>query len=795
MSSSQRKYFPTLYLIITAVSGILMSTFKCNTVKRFNVYFFYIFIFTAAPAQTLPFHGIVIDSVTRLPISDTNVRLYETNEYRKSNERGYFRFILRRNAQYTISLRHFAYADFEQLIKIDSLSCDTIVFPLRSRIFQSDGIIVTSTRLSTETDKTPFPVTVKSSNTLVQNNTSTISDALKDSPGLSLVRDGSWETALSIRGLSRSNIIMLVDHSRIETANDIAGALSLFNPHDLERIETIRSSGGALYGSGALGGIVHLISKQASFSETTSLSGQINSEFSSVNNFRSQHIALESSTEHFASRFSGGFQRADNTVTPAGEIPNSQFTDFSLNGSIGFTPWTSQILNLSYQRFQAENAGISGGSPIAAAAIATYRLVRRELFSFEYLIQNIYHSVPSLALRISQQNITRNVEIFQSPAITLTPHAIHSTTSGQIESKISSSGNNLIVIGADLWQRTLVSKREKVNITNNTVTGERPIPESRFFSSGFFGQDEWHMIPERATVIVGARYDWIRISNTETRNPEYVITDGTFDPSPREQIILWKSGSSLNESWSGNAGVHYSLKENISVSILASTAFRSPGLEERFQYLTLGDGVHVGNPDLQPERSIGLNAGFLWSTDNSRIRIDIFLNTLRNLVADVPGIFEGSAAFIKQNISSARLYGYEVTGEQLFSPWLALTFSLSYVRGEDTDNKSNLPQISPFHGSTGFTLRNENIGSLTLIGSASARQHNTAAGEKQTSGYAVFNIESGSIPVTISQFSIVTRGGIQNIFNTDYREHLSTIRGRVASEPGRNIFLSITVRY
>lgn len=764
-------------------------------VNLFNVYIFTIFILsTISAAQSISVKGKIVDASTHLPVSAAEILLRETGETRKSDEQGYFQFQIDQNRSYTVSFKHFAYISSTHTITNDLTANDTIIIPLQSKIFQSDGIIVHSTRIRTDQDKNPFPVTIQTSNDLIQKNAVTISDALGNSPGLSVVRDGAWETAISIRGMSRSNIVMLVDNSRIETANDIAGALSLFNSHDLERVETIRSSGAALYGSGALGGIVHLMSKHAMFTDGFHYKSEFNSDYSSINNYQSQHIAIEGSSERFASRFSGGFRNADNTMTPAGEISNSQFCDFTFNGSIGLKMFDTHTLNLSYQRSQAENTGISGGSLFAATSKATYQLAKREIFGMEYQIPNISQSVSSISLRISQQNIVRNVEIIQTPTLTLTPHAIHATTSGQIESRMSIFENNFFVLGADIWQRSLVSKREKINSAAKTVTGERPIPKSKFFSAGLYGQNEWIIIPEKATLIIGARYDWISISNEETRNPEYVVTNGILNSSPANQIILWNDGTAQNKSWSGNAGIQYSLTDQIVFSFLTSTAFRSPSLEERFQYLPLGDGIHVGNPNLKPERSIGLNTGISWHTSEANLRTDFFLNTLTNLVADMPGTFEGSAAFVKQNISEARLYGYELSGEQLINSWSTLNFSLSYVRGEDTYNNVNLPQISPLHGNIEMTVQDQEIGSLSISAAASSPLNYTGLGEKRSSGYSLFDIDAASVPMTINQFSIILRGGIQNIFNAEYRNHLSTIRGTVTSEPGRNFFLSVAIK-
>jgi outer membrane receptor protein involved in Fe transport len=744
-------------------------------------------------SQTVPIVGRIVDATTIEPVSHSVIRLIETGEMQYSDENGRFQFTVRAGGGYTLSVHHLAYDDAQRSLLNDAHSGDTILIMVQPKLFRSNDMYIRSTRTSTDAGRGLFPGEAVSQSDLLRLQQPTLPDALRHSPGLSVVRDGMWETAISIRGMSRSNIVTLVDHTRIETANDIAGALSLINIHDLERVETVRSSGAALYGSGALGGIVHMTTKRASFTDDFQMKGEMNSEIASVNNCVSQYLAVEGSSERSAARISGGYRTAGNTKTPSGALPNSQFTDFHFSGSFGLRTTEHQVFRASYQRSQAENTGISGGSPIAASATATYTHIHRELFGLEYSILNIADAVPSLVVRLSQQQIVRNVEIVQTPALTLTPHAVHTTGSGSVESQIALAPDHSLVLGAEIWQRRLESKRERINTVNNTITGERPVPRSTFLSAGAYGQNEWVVIPHTGTVVFGARYDRISISNDKTVQPEYLITNGILNPAPSTQKVLWNSRTVANESWSANAGAQYSFLPTLQASLLFSRAFRSPSLEERYQYLTLGDGIHVGNPNLQPEQSVGVNAGVQWQTDNVTLRTDVFLNTFTNLVADVPGMFEGSAAFVKQNISHARLYGYEITGENRLSAMAACKYTLSSVRGEDTYNKTNLPFIAPIHGIIELILRHQESGSLSVVSSFHAAQNNTAFGERRTPGYAVFDIDAVSLPLRIRQFTITAHGGVHNIFNRSYRNHLSTLRGGVASEPGRNFFLSAAI--
>ena len=292
----------------------------------------------------------------------------------------------------------------------------------------------------------------------------------------------------------------------------------------------------------------------------------------------------------------------------------------------------------------------------------------------------------------------------------------------------------------------------------------------------------------------GARYDWIRVSNDKTYNPEYVITSGILRMNTADSTVLWNGGSTHDESWSGTAGLQYAVSSSVDVTFLASTAFRSPSLEERYQFLDLGNGtVQVGNPNLQPERSVCLNSGVRVHAADLNIHMDFFLNQLTNLVTTVPGVFEGRPALVNTNIGEARLYGYEISGEAGLTTRSVLKTSLAYVRGQDTHNHTDLPQITPLHGQVELSSYFPHTLTMSISCSGDASQENLASGELRSAGYVVVDINVVTVPWNVGQFSLTLHSGIQNVLNNVYQSHLSTLRGIMKEEPGRNLFLSLTV--
>jgi len=745
-------------------------------------------------SQTISLTGKVIDAATCQPVTQAIVEIIEIGKSKSTDEEGCFQYGKLSSGRYTISVRHVAYANAEYRIVIPLNQNDSIVVSLRPALFKSGEVVVRSTRTSSVTNNIPYPVDIEMSDRLLQFSNTTISDALNKVPGVTLVRDGTWETAVSIRGMSRSNIVSLIDNTRIETANDIAGALSLINMNDLERIETLKSSGSVLYGTGALGGVLHLVTKRPSFTDQIQMKAELTNSATSVDGGVAHYAAIEGSSDQCAIRISGGYRKAGNTTTPDGILSNSQYHDFSLTGSLGIKTVDEQSLFISYQRSQAEDTGIPGGSAFGATASVRYTLARRELFGLEYKIPNISSKLPLITFRMSRQEIDRNVEIIQSPIITVTPHAVHTTMSAQMESKIIPMTDHLLVVGAEAWERELDSRREKNLKSANKIIGERPIPSSKYFSGGIYAQDEWNILHSKLTMTLGARYDWIRVGNDKTLNPEYVITSGIMQSNTADSTVLWNSGSTHDESWSAGAGLQYFVNSYLDLTFLAATAFRSPSLEERYQFLDLGNGnVQVGNPNLQSERSICLNSGIHVHTNGVNIRTDIFLNQLTNLVATMPGTFEGRPAAINTNIGEARLYGYEISGEVELAEWSVVKTSLAYIRGQDIRNHTNLSQIAPLNGQVEWNGYFRRLGTINISCAGTASQENLASGETYTAGYVVVDVSFASVPWNIGRFSLTLHSGIQNLLNKAYQNHLSTLRGLIREEPGRNYFLSVTV--
>jgi vitamin B12 transporter len=88
-------------------------------------------------------------------------------------------------------------------------------------------------------------------------------EALRSLPGVSVSRSGTSAglTQVRIRGAEANHTLVLIDGIQANSATDGEFDFSDLSADDIERIEIIRGAQSGLYGSGAIGGVINIITK------------------------------------------------------------------------------------------------------------------------------------------------------------------------------------------------------------------------------------------------------------------------------------------------------------------------------------------------------------------------------------------------------------------------------------------------------------------------------------------------------------------------------------------------------
>lgn len=771
--------------------------------------------------QTLDLKGRVIDSKTDLPISGAYVFI-SSNHSTYTNSQGQFTMAEIPEGTFEIKISQLGYKMYSESITIKANS-NVLNVNLDPSLIELDEVLVITRKSEDYLKNSPYSELIISSEEINSKPLQSLAEILEDQPGIALLRDGIWGMEISIRGFNRENIVTLIDGNRILTSTDVAARLSMINLSDIEKIEIIKGASSSIYGSGATGGIINIITKSPSFNNRFALDGNFSTQFNTVNDLSVFTGSLSTGGSFWASKFSGSYRKANNTQTPLGELKNSQFEDYSFNGSLHFLTFTNHKFSLDYQIFRAEDVGIPGSSIFPNNANVRYPFEKRELVSAGYEIQNISKIFYKFYAKYSYQFIARNVENIPNTVqiipgsggtptrrvsvLKIAPAADHRSNNLLLQGNFLLADWNNLVFGIDYWDRKYMGNREKfqkievldsmglVINTTNRITGEKPLPNSTYSSLGVFAQDGISLIKDRLDLNLGARFDYINISGEETLNPLYEIVNGSLNNNPNGQRIIWNKTESNNSSFSTNVGLNYSINNLINVTLGLAYSFRSPSLEERFQYIDQGTLLRVGNPELEPEEGKNIDMGIRFYSNKAKIIYSIFYGYFDNLVSEISGTFEGRNAMIKTNIGQARIYGFDLSAEYNFYSNYVFYSTLSYVKGDDVTSGGNLPEIAPLNGTLGIKLNIDDWINTDISSTLFTKQGDVAKGELKTPGYAIFNLSISSMPIDFSSVKIRLFTGIDNIFDKAYRNHLSTTRGNLTIEPGRNLFAKLAIEF
>ncbi len=779
-----------------------------------------ILVYSAAFAQNATLKGTVSDSKTGESIEGAAVSL-DKGIITYTNDKGLFTFEGLNEGKYGVKISRLGYKPFSDTLEIHDSVYKKI--KLEPSPIEFDEVIVTTPRVDRSLRNSPYSELLFSREKIEKKPFESLPDLLKTEPGISLVSEGVWGTELNIRGLSRENVIVLIDGNRIATSTDVAARFSLVDMNDVENVEIIKGASSSIYGSGATGGIVNIITRSSRFSDNPSLHGNVSAGYNTVNISSGVSASLYGGGPVWSSKIAASYRKAGNIRTPAGELRNSQFEDYGLSADLSASPFTNHKINLNYQLFKALNVGIPGSFVFPSDADIRYPDEKRGFLSAGYEIRNLTSSFYKLLLKYSYQAIARNVEniphivqyipgtlTMQARRVTvlkITPEADHVNNNIQLQGNFLLYGENNLAVGLDYWDRNYKGFRKKyqrievlndqnevINTIEKTI-GEMPLPDSKYRDLGIFLQDDYLFIKNSLAFSLGARMDLINLQGEKTLNPVYEIVNGTINYSPAGQETIWEKKDINDKAYSANLGAKYSLNESLDLTLSLGYSFRSPSLEERFQYIDQGSYVRLGNPALKSERGRSADLGIRYYRINFKFVSSFFFNYFTDLVSEKSAVFENRPALIKTNIGKARLYGLDVSTDYNFYQDFVLYGTLSYVKGDDMTAGGNLSEIPPLNGNIGIESKLFEKLEAELSVDIFAAQNDIAPFEIGTSGYAVYNLSINIEPINISTYKLRIFAGLENIFDKNYRDHLSTLRGNITSGPGRNFYIKFAAEF
>ena len=267
-----------------------------------------------------------------------------------------------------------------------------------------------------------------------------------------------------------------------------------------------------------------------------------------------------------------------------------------------------------------------------------------------------------------------------------------------------------------------------------------------------------------------------------------------------------RSTSAGDTLLAGNVGLVWKPRETWDVSARLGSAERAPDPQERYFGLRRMGTDWVGNPALAPPRQTQLDLGGRYRSDRLTLdvtgwvaRIDGAITVVDGARLEmVPGVMNRHArTYINHD---TEMWGAEAAALAPLGANVALQAKVTWLRGardlapEAGVVDRDLPELPPLSGR--LALRWEPGRWYTeLEGVAATEQTRVDSGlqETETPAWQIANLRAG---IELGRFWLI--GGVENLFDRTYREHLSYQRdpfraGVAVPEPGRSF--SLTLRY
>lgn len=145
-----------------------------------------------------------------------------------------------------------------------------------------EPVVVTASRIE-QLQKDAIPsTTVITSETIQNKKLADLPSLLRSEAGIEFARTGGPGQVMSVfmRGVNSRQLLVIVDGVPIQDGNELGTPLILehLQPDQIDRIEVVRGNVSAIYGSGAMGGVIQIFTKQGTGKPTANVFAEYGSD-------------------------------------------------------------------------------------------------------------------------------------------------------------------------------------------------------------------------------------------------------------------------------------------------------------------------------------------------------------------------------------------------------------------------------------------------------------------------------------------------------------------------------------
>jgi vitamin B12 transporter len=613
-----------------------------------------------------------------------------------------------------------------------------------------EAVVVTATRSEAPLGQLAASVTVFDRETIERRQTPLVADLLRQAPGVAVFHTGGFgtQTSLFVRGGESNYNKVLLDGIPI---NEPGGVFYFNNltSENLERVELVRGSQSALFGSDAMASVVQLFTRR---SLTDGVQGRASLEGGGFGTFRgSGGVTGKNGPVDYS--LAGAGYTTDN------QAPNNEFTNSTLSGSAGFAITPRASLRV-IGRAELGDTGVPGqtafGRPDLDAAFTRHDGVIGVTFT-QQLTTGLRHQA-TYGLSLSNQHSSNLIE---DPAYTPTfeGHVAPFEFSDFLYDSRSDLRRHHLTYQAD-WRVPTTSGRAGTHIITGAFDfdGERARLEDQMAQTvanegrNNFGYTVQYQALWPRVFATGG----VRIEDNESFGTETV---------PRGSLA-W-----IAHTGTGTVG-------DTKLKTAAGLGIKEPTIAQSFS-----PPPFAGNPELEPERSRSVEAGVEQRLFHDRAKVDVtwFANRFRNIISTRTVSFN---PFRSQyfNIGLTRARGAEMSVELAPSREVRATAGYTFLASEIIESTAPTNPVfrvgswlfrRPRHSGFGEVAWTHDRLAVSLAGIFVGRRVDSDFSSLQPAivendAYALWDLRA-SYRVS-ALLSIV--GAVDNLGNADYMEPL-----------------------
>jgi iron complex outermembrane receptor protein len=291
----------------------------------------------------------------------------------------------------------------------------------------------------------------------------------------------------------------------------------------------------------------------------------------------------------------------------------------------------------------------------------------------------------------------------------------------------------------------------------------------------------------------GARLEFARLN----AKPDQQIADFAheFAEDSGEAFEIGSEPISRNfTGLSGSVGGNYELLPGWRAGVALSHSERAPGIDELFSFGPHGGAQQflIGNPDLRPEKSNGVEFSVNHPVGRVYFQGSIYYSRFSNFIYQVPtgAIQNNNLPVYDYRQGKADYYGFELETDVKFGRALGIKWGGELVTDAvraKIKNFGNAPEIPPFRMLAGLTGTRGKIDGRVEVERVAA-QHLIAPNETPTPGFTRVNAEVDWRPLAKNPALTLSLTG-NNLFDVNARRHSSDLKD-YAPLAGRDIRLT-----